>query len=360
MAPGGALGRGMAGMSAIGTPEPRHGATLVRVGGRWIGQMARRQSPPATNARCSGHPEPRLHRHAPPARAEPRQAVLPTSTDRPGRATSIGPPNSRRAAASAATGSVPGVRCVSTSRRTSASAAWRPASRALDSEPTTSSGTVVAEGRLGQQEVGLVCQADELGRWAAVAGVDEHASGRGNAEPRVRPQVRQERCLDLEWADREAVPGRERVERDGANEPLRAVERQDGVQRAGLRPHREGPERDGRQDLGAKQWIEVGAVVGVPMADEHGVERRRALGGQGGGNAVARIDQQAESVVLDEVATARLARTGVGATSPDDGELHPRRIGNQGGYGAVRRRAGVSLSDLLTGARTECTGALAL
>ena len=123
------------------------------------------------------------------------------------------------------------------------------------------------------------------------------------------------------------------MERDGAHEPLSAVERQDGVQRSGQRPHRERPQRDGCQDPGAEQRIEVGAVVGVPVADEHGVERRRALGGQGGGHAVSGVDQQAESVVVDEVAAARLARARVGATSPDDGELHPRRIGIQSGSG---------------------------
>jgi hypothetical protein len=58
------------------------------------------------------------------------------------------------------------------------------------------------------------------------------------------------------------------------------------------------------QGPGAQQWIEVGAMVGVAVTDEHGVD---LIGREARDDRVSGVDQEAESVVLQKIAAARLS-----------------------------------------------------
>lgn len=74
---------------------------------------------------------------------------------------------------------------------------------------------------------------------------------------------------------------------------------------------------------GAEQRVEVGAVVGMAMADEHRVDVvRRAVLQQPGHRCVAEVDDQPEPVVLDQVAAARPAGLGPGALAQNR-QPHP-------------------------------------
>ena len=65
-------------------------------------------------------------------------------------------------------------------------------------------------------------------------------------------------------------------------------------------------------------------MVGVAVADQDRVNlfRGRVLE-QVGKCRVARVQQQAEALVLDEVPAARLARRGPRAATTEDGDLQP-------------------------------------
>jgi hypothetical protein len=64
-------------------------------------------------------------------------------------------------------------------------------------------------------------------------------------------------------------------------------------------------------------------VIGVPVADEHGVELADGhVLEQPWHGRVTRIDEQPEAVVLDQEAAARLARLGPGTARAENSEPH--------------------------------------
>ena len=77
---------------------------------------------------------------------------------------------------------------------------------------------------------------------------------------------------------------------------------------------------------GSEYRIQIGAMVRVGMADEHGIEGGPLTHRQRRGDPIAGVDEEGVAISLDEVATARLASTRVPATSPDHREPHRRRI----------------------------------
>jgi hypothetical protein len=123
--------------------------------------------------------------------------------------------------------------------------------------------------------------------------------------------VRQQAHADREWPHAQLVAVGESVHIVGVP-PLgehAVVECQDGVQRTGQRMQRQRRRGLVPQGAGSQQRVQVGAVVGVLVADEHGVD----LGGiealeQSRQGRVPGVDQQHEAVVLEQVATARLPR----------------------------------------------------
>jgi hypothetical protein len=69
--------------------------------------------------------------------------------------------------------------------------------------------------------------------------------------------------------------------------------------------------------------MQVCAVIGVAMADQHGIHgfSRRSFQ-QSWQGRVPRIDQQQEAIVFDEVTATRLTRPWPGATSAEHDDPH--------------------------------------
>ena len=66
-------------------------------------------------------------------------------------------------------------------------------------------------------------------------------------------------------------------------------------------------------------------MVGMAMADEHGIDLGRQEPEQPGQHRVAGIDEQPEPVVLEQVAAAGFARRRPRAAATDDAQLHVSR-----------------------------------
>ncbi len=77
------------------------------------------------------------------------------------------------------------------------------------------------------------------------------------------------------------------------------------------------------QRAGAEQRIQVGAVIGMSVTDQHRVDLgRRREPEQPRQRRVAEVDDQAEAVVLDEVTAARLSSLWPGSAAAENREPH--------------------------------------
>jgi hypothetical protein len=136
--------------------------------------------------------------------------------------------------------------------------------------------------------------------------------------------VRQQARPGPERADLEVAAGGKRVQGVAVVQHPRPVEREHRVERAGQRVHRQRRRRVGAQRSRTQQRVEVGAVVGMSVADEHGVD---VLGGRSAlqplHGSVAGVEQQPEPVVLHEVAAARLVGRRPGAAATEHRDAHP-------------------------------------
>ncbi len=135
--------------------------------------------------------------------------------------------------------------------------------------------------------------------------------------------MRQGGRLDFERPDPERVAGLEFAQVVRVVQHPGPVEREDRIERAGQREQWKRGRRIVAQCAGPEQRVEVGAMVGVAVADEHGID---LLGQeepeQPGQHRVARIDQQPESVVLEQIAAAGFVRRGPRAAAADDAQFH--------------------------------------
>ena len=139
--------------------------------------------------------------------------------------------------------------------------------------------------------------------------------------------MRQGGRLDRQRPDPECVAGLELAQVVRVVQHPGPVEREDRIERAGQCEQRKRRCRIVAQCPSPEQRVEVGAVVGMAVADEHGID----LGGrqepeQPGQHCVAGIDQQPEPVVLEQVAAAGFARRGPRAAATDDAQLHGQSV----------------------------------
>src|SRR5688500_760687 len=111
------------------------------------------------------------------------------------------------------------------------------------------------------------------------------------------------------------------------NQHLGPIERQHGIECAGRRVHGERGQGTVRPRPGSQDGVQVGAVVGVGMAHEDRIEREPVTDRERRGDPVSGVNEESESIGLDEVATTGATTTGAPATSPDHGEPHRGRIG---------------------------------
>ncbi len=249
------------------------------------------------------------------------------STASPGRATAMGPANERAAAAMASASSVRGMRWVRTRRRALAAAASRPTSAALERAPDDLLRNSLGVRGLRQEQIGGIGQFDQLLRWAAIAGVDQRTSTGADPEPEVRPRVGEQRGPHLEGSDGHLVARLQLMDHMRAGHDLRSIERQDGIERASRREHRQRRQGDLGPCPGAQERVQVGAMVRMAMAHEHGIEAGRIIGRERHRHAVAGIDQDGEAIGFQEVSAARLPTPRIPAAAPDHGQSHRRRIG---------------------------------
>lgn len=113
----------------------------------------------------------------------------------------------------------------------------------------------------------------------------------------------------MERADVQAAADGEFVQDVAAGQHPRPVQREHRVQRTGRRVHRKGRQRVTAEDPGP-QRIQVGAVIGMPVADEHRVEEASAEQfQQPRHDRIAKVEQQPEPVVFHQVTAARRAFT---------------------------------------------------
>ncbi len=160
-----------------------------------------------------------------------------------------------------------------------------------------------------------------------VARVGDRRPARRDPKAGVRDRVRQQSRFDRERADRKRLAGLEFVNLAGALQGLDLIERQHRAQ--GIR---QGVGRQSRRlivlhQASAEQRVQIGDVVRVAVADEHGVDRLgRHDPEEPRDDRVARVDEQAEPVVLDEVATAGTSGRRKPAGAAEDGESHRWRL----------------------------------
>ena len=132
--------------------------------------------------------------------------------------------------------------------------------------------------------------------------------------------MRQQRGLDRERPDGHRIARLEQFELIRITEHRRPIESEHGIQSAGQGVDRQRRGWSVHERPGAKERVEIGAVIGVTVADQDRVDlvggnRAQQLRQDG----VAGIDQQPEAVVFEEIAAARLAGCRPAATAADDG-----------------------------------------
>ena len=170
-------------------------------------------------------------------------------------------------------------------------------------------------------------QFDQRLGWAAVAGVGQRPPTGADPEPEVRSRMGEQRRPHLERSEGQLAAGIELADLIRAIQDLRPVQRQDRIERAWWRVHRQRAQGNIGPCSGAEDGVQIGAVVGVGMADQHRIEGGRIIGRERHGDPVAGVDQKGEAIGLDKVSTARLAATRIPATAPDHRQFHGRRIG---------------------------------
>jgi hypothetical protein len=143
----------------------------------------------------------------------------------------------------------------------------------------------------------------------------------------VRNVVRQGRRLDVEWAGSEVVA---RVELDELIDTLQlhagSIESQHRIERPGQSKERESRPRSTFERPGAQQRAQVGAVIWVTVADEDSVNCvGRHHGQQSRCRGIARVDEQSEPGVLNEVPAARLTCGRPSPATSENGEFHVAR-----------------------------------
>lgn len=191
-------------------------------------------------------------------------------------------------------------------------------------------GNLIDEGCLGQEQVAVTGQFAQFRARAAVTGVGQDPAARGQAQARVGYPVRQQAGLGAERADVQAAARAELVQREGAGQHLGAIQRQDRIQCAGQRMHRQWRRWVSAQCTGPQQRAQVGAVIRVPVADEYSVDLLSGCPLQEPRHRrIAKIDQQPETIVLHQEATARLARLRPRAAPAKNREPHTRHPNDQ-------------------------------
>jgi hypothetical protein len=131
--------------------------------------------------------------------------------------------------------------------------------------------------------------------------------------------MRQQACLDREGANTESVVGFELVKHVRLVQHARPVQCEDGVGGAVRRVDGERGWRRVAHPARAEQRVEVGAVIGVPVTEQHGVN---GLNGaslkQARHRGISGVDEKAEPCVLDQIAAAPLRCRGPRTATPEN------------------------------------------
>jgi hypothetical protein len=192
-------------------------------------------------------------------------------------------------------------------------------------------------GCFAQKQVDAPGQRD--GRWIGprVAGIGQDLPADAQPQACVGLMVRQQSGLDRKRAKGERIARIEFVQGIGVIERRRSVQGEYRIERSPRGSDRQWSGRIVAKRPSAEQRIEVCAVVGMPVADEHGVN---PLGGhqleQPRHGCIAGIDQQNEGAEFNQVSAASTSSLWPGPASTQDGQLHLERI--------VDRRADESLT----------------
>jgi hypothetical protein len=182
-------------------------------------------------------------------------------------------------------------------------------------------------GRLGDQEIGSGRQLGHGWIRTAVTGVDDHLAAGLQSHPGVGNPVRQQPGSNGERAHRQRLVRLELVQGKRVVEHAGPVKREDGVQGRARREDGQRRRRIRDQGPGPKQGVEIGAVVGMSMADQDGVDlagwRRLQQPWQ---RRVARVEQQTESLLLDQESAACRTGRGPGSATAENGDPHSPTI----------------------------------
>jgi hypothetical protein len=174
-----------------------------------------------------------------------------------------------------------------------------------------------------QEQVSAGCEVSNVATWPAVTGVGQRGATGRHAQPGIREMVRKWAALNGERTQREPIPGGELVQRVGLGQHCRAIQCEDGIERA--RECVDGQLWSGHLIQGprSEQRVQVGTVVRVPVGDHHSVHRIGAKDAkQTRQRGIADVHQQVEAFVLHQKATAGLTSFGPGPAAAQNRESH--------------------------------------
>ena len=127
--------------------------------------------------------------------------------------------------------------------------------------------------RFGEQQVGVLGQIDEIIGWPSVTRVRHGTVPGAQPDPCVWQHVRQEPRFGVEWSDRQHVAGFEVANVACGIEHARSIEREYGPEGTRERVQRERRGRCVAHRARPQERIEIGDVVGMPVADQDRVDR---------------------------------------------------------------------------------------
>ena len=246
----------------------------------------------------------------------------------PSSASKISPPKQAAASALLACRSLPGQKCVSSSRRAAAAAAAWPAWAAvrLNAGPPSGLVPLLPAGRVRDVQIAVPAQVGQGCRRPGVAGVGDGQARRGQAHARVGHVVRQQHAVQPERA-RGLRRGRNRM-------PVEDLADRGAVPVLQLGQPGDDPVRGEQRDLGRArpahppgphQRVQVDHVVGVVVADDDRVEPvrlgRAERGEQPGRGAVAQVDRDPRAVVLQQEPGTGPVRLRPRAAAAEHGQL---------------------------------------